>query len=181
MRHDSWGNLGWKSLLVPQKTRAGEQWRRRMRRFTPGIARFLNGDTNSWACTRYWTRVHREVNSSYACPLPVHATELSRRHIPVRLYQIFDRIGATVPGYRAGVRWCNSCSKPADENSKVNGITVLLKRYFTLYSSATTKKHTCIHWKILAFSVCETFYEKAGSYFSRMTIAESNLLRIPDI
>ena len=72
----------------------------------------------SWACTRYWTGVHREVNSSYACPLPAHSIELSRRHIPVRLYQIFDRIGATVPGYRAGVRWCNSCSKPEDEKLK---------------------------------------------------------------
>ncbi|XP_044166661.1 uncharacterized protein LOC122950741 [Acropora millepora] len=89
-----------------------------MRRFTPGIARFLCGDTNSWACTRHWTRVHREVNSFCACPLPVHSTELSQRHIPVRLYQIFDRIGVTVPGYRAGVRWCNSCSKTADEKFK---------------------------------------------------------------
>ena len=89
-----------------------------MRRFTPEIARFLNGDTNSWAYTRYWTGVDREVNSSYACPLPAHSIELSRRHIPVRLYQIFDRIGATVPGYRAGVRWCNSCSKPEDEKLK---------------------------------------------------------------
>ena len=98
-----------------KKNRAGEECRGRMRRFTPGIARFLRGDTNSWACTLHWTRVRREVNSFYASPLPVHSTELSRRHIPVRLYQIFDRIGATVPGYRAGVRWCNSCSKTADE------------------------------------------------------------------
>ena len=103
---------GGKTCWFDKKTRSGEECRGRMRRFTPGIARFLSGDTNSW------TRVHREVHSFYACPLPVHSTELSRRHISVRLYQIFDRIGATVPGYRAGVRWCNSCSKPTDENFK---------------------------------------------------------------
>ena len=109
---------GGKTCWFHKKTRAGEECRGRMRRFTPGIARFLGGDTNSWACTRHWTRVHREVNSFCACPLPVHSTELSQRHIPVRLYQIFDRIGVTVPGYRAGVRWCNSCSKTADEKFK---------------------------------------------------------------
>ena len=109
---------GGKTCWFRKKTRAGEECRGRMRRFTPGIARFLGGDTNSWACTRHWTRVHREVNSFCACPLPVHSTELSQRHIPVRLYQIFDRIGVTVPGYRAGVRWCNSCSKTADEKFK---------------------------------------------------------------
>ncbi|XP_015767072.1 PREDICTED: uncharacterized protein LOC107345838 isoform X1 [Acropora digitifera] len=109
---------GGKTCWFHKKTRAGEECRGRMKRITPGIARFLCGDTNSWACTRHWTRVHREVNSFCACPLPVHSTELSQRHIPVRLYQIFDRIGVTVPGYRAGVRWCNSCSKTADEKFK---------------------------------------------------------------
>ena len=87
-----------------------------MKRLTPGIAGFLSGDTNSWVCTRHWTRFRREVNSFYASPLPVHSTELSRRHIPVRLYQIFDCIGVTVPGYRAGVDGVTSVLKPQTKN-----------------------------------------------------------------
>ena len=99
-------------------TKKNSGWGRMQRKnekIYSGIVRFLSGDTNSWACTRHWTKVHREGNSFCACPLPVHSTELSRRHIPVRPYQIFDCIGVTVPGYRAGVRWCNICSKTADE------------------------------------------------------------------
>ena len=133
-----------------------------MRRFTPGIARFLSGDTNSWACTRHWTRVHREVYSFYACPLPVHSTELSRRHIPVRLYQIFDRIGATVPGYRAGVSWCNSCSKPADENFKSErDYSPPEKVFHPVFLCHNKETHVHPLKKYL-----HTFYVKAGSYFS---------------
>ena len=109
------GNFRWGDMLVPQKkTRKGEECKGKMRRFNAAIARYVGGTTNSWACTRHWTRINREANSFCACPLPVHSTDISA-NIPARLYEMFDRIGSTTSGYRPGVRWCSRCRKNADQ------------------------------------------------------------------
>ena len=96
-----------------RKTRKGEECKGKMRRFNAAIGRYVGGTTNSWACTRHWTRINREANSFCACPLPVHSTDISA-NIPPRLYETFDRIGSTTSGYRPGVRWCSRCRKNAD-------------------------------------------------------------------
>ena len=44
----------------------------------------------------------------------MHSTDISA-NIPARLYEMFDRIGRTTSGYRAGVRWCSRSRKIADQ------------------------------------------------------------------
>lgn len=98
-----------------EKTRAGEECRGKMRRFTLGIAQYLGSNTDTWACTRHWTSINREINGFCACALPVHLNGLHMQNISERLLQMFHRIRESVPGYRRGVKWCNNCYKTADQ------------------------------------------------------------------
>ena len=97
-----------------RRTRAGETCQGRSRRFDEAIARFVDGNLNCWACTRHWIRATREANEYCSSPLLEHSTELSKRKVPWRFYRLFDRVGANVPSYRSGTRWCNKCSMIAD-------------------------------------------------------------------
>jgi len=45
---------------------------------------------------------------------PASLCVLSKRSIPKRFYYLFDRLGANIPNYRAGIRWCNKCATIAD-------------------------------------------------------------------
>lgn len=97
-----------------KRTRAGESCQGRLRRFDEAIARFVEGNLKCWACTRHWMRASREANEYCSSPLLEHSTELSKRKVPRRFYRLFDRLGAHVPTYRPGTRWCNKCSTIAD-------------------------------------------------------------------
>ena len=107
---------GARTCWFHKKTRTGEECNGKMRRFNAAIARYVGGATDGWACTRHWTRANREANRFCACPLPVqsvHSNDISVK-IPVRLYEMFDRIGRAMSGYRPGVRWCSRCRRNAD-------------------------------------------------------------------
>ena len=97
-----------------KKTRAGEGCHGPLRQFDEAIARYVNGNLNCWACTRHWMRATREANGYCASPLLEHSSELSKRKIPARFYRLFDRVGANVPNYRPGTRWCNKCAMVSD-------------------------------------------------------------------
>ena len=97
-----------------KRPRAGESCQGRLRRFDEAIARFVEGNLKCWACTRHWMRASREANEYCSSPLLEHSTELSKRKVPRRFYRLFDRLGANVPTYRPGTRWCNKCSTIAD-------------------------------------------------------------------
>ena len=97
-----------------KRTRTGEECQGPLRQFDVGIARFLVSNQNCWACTRHWMRAHREANEFCSSPLSEHSTELSSRIIPRRFHRLFDRVGANVPNYRPGTRWCNKCAVNAD-------------------------------------------------------------------
>ena len=97
-----------------KKTRAGEECHGPLRKFDEAIARFVGGNVNCWACSRHLMRATREANEHCSCPLSQHSNELSRRNISRRFYDLFDRIGAYVPNYRPGTRWCNKCATIAD-------------------------------------------------------------------
>ncbi|XP_078371859.1 uncharacterized protein LOC144655479 [Oculina patagonica] len=97
-----------------KRTRAGEECQGPLRQFDEAIARFVDGNLNCWACTRHWARATREANECCASPLLEHSAELSKRNIPRRFYRLFDRLGANVPNYRSGTRWCNKCASIAD-------------------------------------------------------------------
>ena len=102
------------SLLLLRATAQPEERIRWLRKFDEAIARFVGGNVNCWACSRHWVRATREANEHCSSPLSQHSNELSRRNIPRRFYDLFDRIGAYVPNYRPGTRWCNKCATIAD-------------------------------------------------------------------
>ena len=89
-----------------RKTRKGKECKGKMQRFNAAIARYVGGTTNSWACTRHWTRITSEASGFCACPLPVHSTDISAK-IPARFYEMFDRSESTASGCHPGVRWCD--------------------------------------------------------------------------
>jgi len=101
-----------------KKTRSGEECRGKMRRCTPGMARYLGTSADAWACMRHWIRINRAVNGFCACPLPEHCKQLHSQNIPERLIPMFDRIGESIPGYRRGLRWCNQCYQTAESQFK---------------------------------------------------------------
>lgn len=106
---------GGRTCWCSKKTRTGEECNGKMRRFNVAIARYLGVTTDGWACSRHWIRLNREANSFCACPLPApeHSHDIST-NIPERFYNMFDRIGQNMSGYRRGSRWCSRCRKNAD-------------------------------------------------------------------
>ena len=46
--------------------------------------------------------------------LSQHSNELSNRNTPRRFYHLLDPVGAYVPNYQHGTRWCNKCATIAD-------------------------------------------------------------------
>ena len=73
-----------------KRTRTGEECQCPLRRFDEAIARFVNGDSNCWACTRHWMRASREANEYCSSPFLEHSTQLSKRSIPKRFYFIAE-------------------------------------------------------------------------------------------
>ena len=82
-----------------KKEKAGKEYHGPLRKFDEAIARFVGGNLNCWAYTRNWM-----------CSLSQHSNQLSNRNTPRRFYHLLDWVGAYVPNYRHGTRWCNKCA-----------------------------------------------------------------------
>ena len=55
-------------------------------------------DTNRCSCPSTWG----------------HSKTLHRHPIPKRMFNILDKAGENVDGYRPGTRWCNKCQQNAE-------------------------------------------------------------------
>ena len=78
------------------------------------MARVANAQRGNFVCEHHWHML-RNTNNICSCPLPSHSRTLSPTPIPLRLFQVFDEVGKSIPSYRPGTRWCTSCRRNADD------------------------------------------------------------------
>ena len=123
------------------KTRSGEECVGKMRRFSEGMTRHFNAETEAAACTRHWVRASRQCENFCACPLTDHSQQLHSQRIPTGLYALFDRVGSQQTGYRPGVRWCRRCAIVADDSFQNEPDYVPPQKVCTLLLKQSEKKN----------------------------------------
>lgn len=102
--------------MKAEKTRNGKQCRGKLYKINAEISRVTQLPENSYLCRFHWDESRRD-NLRCSCPQAEnfkHA-KLNKNNIPRRYYALFDEVGAELPNYRPGTRWCNNCKSSADE------------------------------------------------------------------